>query len=78
MTDRHAGTLVYKCRNCGKTQTGVYSPNALITIFALEEHKPSPWPGIPPRLTEFHQCSNGFLGYAELVGIELDSPIKQE
>lgn len=62
------GELYYKCRICRKIYHDTGVPDLLlalidINIFGVTQNK-----GIKARLTDIHNCFNGQLGIADLIG----------
>lgn len=66
------GVLQYRCRRCGLTFADPRVPDiatALGSILATES-TPEEWGADPARMVEVHDCGNGGLGMADLIGAE--------
>ena len=79
------GTLIYKCRNCGKEYEEVHVPDVNFALLAItgdfqhkeivdEFYKTCEWAKEFNRkdLTAIHFCSEKVFGVADLIGGETD------
>lgn len=64
-----AGTLLYKCRQCGATGERVHVPDVMIALVNITMGEPLPkeWGG-SAGLIGMHSCSDGRIGVTDLVG----------
>ena len=71
------GTLIFKCRLCGKHEEGIHTPDVMLTIMYLmgeiPEDRVPDWinKGIPISSTGIHSCTSPFegcTGVSDLVG----------
>lgn len=70
------GTLIYKCRRCGKRYGNTHVPDALeaITSINVEGHTPNEWGPMSMSLTDVHACDDNNYGIADFIGAEADEP----
>ena len=72
MRKNYQGTLIYKCRKCGRVYDGVHAPDALVTCINLMQNIKLPYNGIPVRAYNIHACNPVCIGIADLIGANYD------
>lgn len=72
---KDGGTLLYKCRLCGELKGGMHAPHLLISLAHVSSglKQPADWGPLGASvLHSLHNCADGRLGLADLVGGEPD------
>lgn len=67
------GSLIYKCRLCGKLHKPVGIPNVTEALISVVVGTPLPkeWDGGRNiNILDIHSCGNGRTGLSDLVGAE--------
>jgi len=69
------GSLIYKCRRCGKEHAAYHVPNAVVALIDLVSGRalPQSWGGPGVKPTNIHACSDGRLGVTDLIGADEDA-----
>ncbi len=76
---RYEGRLLYKCRRCDGIDDGTHSPDVMLRISEMRLYGTvRTIEGISTSLLGFHCCDDGHFGVTDLIGAELDTPIKGE
>jgi len=68
------GTLIYKCRFCGGLEKSTHVPDGDKAIIYMVKgiETPKNWGPLKPGILSVHNCSNGYVGVTDLVGVEFD------
>ncbi|WP_297419109.1 hypothetical protein [Clostridium sp.] len=69
-----SGTLIYKCRRCGKLSKNTHVPDGVIALSCIVNNikTPKEWNGVLPELVGVCSCEDGNLGISDLIGFEKD------
>lgn len=62
------GTLLYKCRLCGRIDISTHTPDISSSIIAIMLKTKHPFTGIPVDEWSTHHCSDGSTGVSDLIG----------
>lgn len=70
---KRGGKILYKCRLCDEVGGDSHAPDGFMAIINLitQGKTPEKW-GIVETLLSYHDCTDGRIGIADLVGCELD------
>lgn len=68
------GTLLYKCRSCGKIVKGCHVPEVDMVLISLmlRLKPPVKWSGTIGE-SIIHDCGNSKVGICDIVGAEYDA-----
>ena len=71
----NSGYLIYKCRRCGELNKNCHVPDGTITLLSIMTKDLHLKDGSTynPLKIEIHNCTDGNLGIADLIGFEYDN-----